>query len=308
MKITLPLLAACALVAWTLPARAEDHAAAEEAFREGRRLLDAGQLEQACAKLAESQKLEPAAGTLLNLADCYERRGLVASAADTYKEAAVASGLRGRSDWEQFALIHYQALRPRVPRLTLRVTSPAPGLTVARDGRAVAVPANAVEETLDPGSHTVEATAPGRNAWRTTFVVGPGDARTVDIPALAPTAAAAEPAPAPTSGGRQRPVGFVAGGVGVAALAFGAVAGLIAINGRSDAESKCPSYPTRGTAEGTAANDRAQDWATGSTIAFVAGGVLVAAGVTLVVTSPRTTGMASRVVATPGGLELRGTF
>src|SRR5215813_8944568 len=69
---------------------------AEQSFREGRALLAAGELERACAKFAESQKQDPAAGTLLNLGECLDRRGLAASARATYLEAAKAAALRGR--------------------------------------------------------------------------------------------------------------------------------------------------------------------------------------------------------------------
>src|SRR4051812_25793931 len=64
-------------------------AEAQVLFTEGRRLVTEGRYAEACAKLAESQRLDPSAGAQLNLADCYERSGQTASAWTVFREAAV---------------------------------------------------------------------------------------------------------------------------------------------------------------------------------------------------------------------------
>ncbi len=310
-RLSLSLVAALAVVASASAARADDHADAEQAFREGRKLLDAGQLERACERLNASQKLESAAGTLLNLADCYERRGMIASAAATYKEAAVAAALRSRADWEQFALTRYAVLRPLVPTLTAHVAPVArvSGLVVLRDGRPIMIDADDVGESVDPGKHTISASAPGRRPWSKTVVVAPSSAQVIDVPLLVPVT---EPEPAAplsnedSSGSWRRPTGFVVGGVGLVAVAVGAVAGIVAINGHDDARSKCSPYPSACTAEGTAASERASGWATVSTIGFVAGGALLGAGTLLVLTAP--TAPSRVAIGLPGRLEISGTF
>ena len=70
---------------------ASEQAAAEALFNQARDLMNAKQYGDACPKFAESQRLDPAPGTLLNLATCYERNGQIASAWVTYKEAATAA-------------------------------------------------------------------------------------------------------------------------------------------------------------------------------------------------------------------------
>src|SRR5687767_9143297 len=62
------------VVASAAPASAQTHdaAAATQLFQEGRDLLKQGKHAAACAKLAESQRLDARVGTLLNLADCEE--------------------------------------------------------------------------------------------------------------------------------------------------------------------------------------------------------------------------------------------
>jgi len=79
----LALALALAVTAAPLAARAQTTGAAEMLFEEGRRLLESRDVAAACAKFAESQRLEPAGGTLMNLAACHERAGKTATGSIT---------------------------------------------------------------------------------------------------------------------------------------------------------------------------------------------------------------------------------
>src|SRR5689334_20626402 len=77
---------------WTSLAQAQtsaaDKAAAEALFDEGVKLLQKGKYEEACKKLEASERVDSGIGTLLYLADCYEKLGKTASAWATFRAAA----------------------------------------------------------------------------------------------------------------------------------------------------------------------------------------------------------------------------
>src|SRR5262249_43356511 len=81
-------LALALLVAAPLARAQSNKVAAEALFEEGRRLMSEGKVADACPKFADSQSLDPSPGTLLNLASCYEKMGMTATAWATYREAA----------------------------------------------------------------------------------------------------------------------------------------------------------------------------------------------------------------------------
>src|SRR5580692_2106954 len=111
-------------------------AAAQALYDEARRLMSDGRYVDACRKFKESYGLDPGAGTLLHLADCYDTEGKTSLAWSTFKEALVAAQRDGRSDRVEYANQHIAALEHRLTRLTVNVsaTAHAPGLVVTVDG------------------------------------------------------------------------------------------------------------------------------------------------------------------------------
>jgi hypothetical protein len=285
-------------------------AVAEELFSEGRRLLDQGKLAEACDKLAQSQRLDPSAGTLLNLADCHEKRGQTASAWLAFKEAARAALDRNRHDWVRLAEKRAAGLEPRLSRLTIFVPeeSKVEGLQLFVDGAPLDRELVGQPLPLDPGKHVVEARAPGRLGASFDVVMDrESAAESLSIPplALAPGGSAAvdagpEPAPAPqaddppksttSSPSPQRTIGFAVGGAGLAGLTVSAITALLARSAVKDARGECPTYPIFDpgvcTARAADRNDAARSFAATSTVTAIAGGALLAAGAVLVLTAP----------------------
>ena len=120
---------------------ADDKALATILFRDGRALMAAGRIPEACAKLEESQRLDPGGGTLLNLALCHEHEGRLARSWSEFIEAELVARGDGRGDREVEAASHVRALEPRLPRLTIVVPPAAQveGLEIERDGRAACI-------------------------------------------------------------------------------------------------------------------------------------------------------------------------
>lgn len=263
--------------------------------------MDAKDYATACPKFAESQRLEPAPGTLLNLADCYEKGGQTASAWTTFKDAAKAAATRNRADWVATATQRAALLEPKLATLAITVAGDLQTLKIERDGAAVERGAWGTAVPVDPGSHLLVASASGKKTWTRKVDVPATRNVLVDVPILeADTANAAppplakksvldEPPPPPPAkdGSGMRVAGYVATGLGVVGLAVGTVTGVSALGKRSDAEAKCVSYPSNCSADATGANDDAKKLATVSTVSLIAGGVLVAGGIVLIVIAPR---------------------
>ncbi|WP_437762026.1 hypothetical protein WMF27_01570 [Sorangium sp. So ce281] len=274
-----------------------DATLAQTLFEEGRRLMEAKSYAQACPKLAESQRLRPGTGTLLNLALCNEGLGRTATAWGQFKEALFASKKEGNAAREAFAQEHIDALEPRLSKIQLNAEN-TPGLLVRVDGGDIPAAALGTPIPIDPGAHEVEATASGYTVWSTTVQVGESaDLKAIAIPKLlpvAPTSKPAGPQAPPASGGAGvrsgggglQPAGFVIGGAGVAVLGVGAVFGILAAGQASDAEKDetlCPEK--RCTPEGRKEINAAETKALVSTIGVGVGVAALAAGAVLVLTS-----------------------
>jgi hypothetical protein len=100
-----------------------DRAQAESLFETGRKLMAEKKYAEACPKLAESFRLDPTTGTLLNLAVGHRDEGRIASAWAEFKDAAALARRDGRADREQFAQEQVKALEPRLSRVTIAVSN-----------------------------------------------------------------------------------------------------------------------------------------------------------------------------------------
>src|SRR5258706_10587195 len=118
-------------------ASAQDTTRADETFHAGRELMKDGKLAEACPKFEESQRADPAAGTLLALAYCQEVSGLLASAHSNYLAAANLAATEGQADKQKAAGERAEALSKRVSTLVILVPPSLrqkAGLRIARDG------------------------------------------------------------------------------------------------------------------------------------------------------------------------------
>jgi len=185
------------------PANAQSQtsvALAEMLYQQARDLMAEGRYDEACPKLEESQRLDPATGTLLNLASCHENQGKFASAWFEYLDAVTLSRRDGRADRVAYAQARLAELEPRLSRLTIVVPEAAdyPGLELELDGALIGTAARGVPTPVDPGAHVVEARAPGRHGVKLRIEIGAvPEQKTITIPELVSAAAPAVPKLAP---------------------------------------------------------------------------------------------------------------
>jgi hypothetical protein len=327
---------ACVLLGLPHSARADSSGgdvAATALFDEGRRLMTTHNYAEACPKLAESQRLAPSGGTLLNLAECYEHVGQTASAWAAWKDAAARANAAGKAQAEKMALDRAAALEPKLARLTVALApdSDVAGLEIKRDGVTLGRAEYSVPIPVDPGTHIVEARAPKKKALSAQIDVAPKqlDARvTVQLSddaampvasastATVPAAPTAAPVPADrqaSSGGgsTQRTVAWVTLGAGVVGVAVGSIFGLEAKSNNDQAlqpqNCRTSAFCTQ---KGLTLTSDAKDDATASTIAFVIGGAALATGAVLWLTAPAESGvhLAPAVGRSYGGAVLAGAF
>jgi hypothetical protein len=295
--------------------RPGDAAAAEAAFREGRHLLGAGQVAAACAQFETSQRLDPASGTQINLADCYSRLGRTASAWAAFVAVADRDGKSARG---AEARRRAAALEPRLSRLVITAAGAPPDLRVTRDGAEV-TPLVGVAVPTDPGRHTLAASAAGRSWSDEATVDQPGATVTVAIPAFwrtvvepppvpRPVMLAPPPPPAPSS--TQKTVALVLGGAGVGAVVVGVVFGAMARSDWNDSRAHCDAMNFCDDA-GFDEVESAQRSAGVATVLVGSGLVAIAAGGVLWLTAPRAS---DRVTVAPAvapgrvGWTLSGRF
>jgi hypothetical protein len=311
-KLIQPIFAVAVLGALALvarPAAAETHAAAESAaaealFQQAAALMQEGKFRDACEKFEGSQELEPALGTQLRLADCYDRAGRTASAWSTFQDVISLAHSRGEPEREQMAAVRVKDLESRLSRIKFKLGSQRTleGLSVRLNRTVIPAATWDVALPVDPGPQRLEVTAPGKVSWSTSVDVAAGPSiKVVNLPDLADQPRAANETGTPGAPARladshddaappgrgQRTLGYVTGAVGLVSLGVG---GFLAYRAKSryddslehcraDDASKC-------TAQGVAERDSARHLANGGTATLVAGGALVAGGLLLVLLAP----------------------
>jgi hypothetical protein len=228
------------------PGRSADRATLAEAlFERGKALMADRRYDEACPKLAESQRIDPGGGTLLTLALCHERQGKTATAWTELKEAFARAESDGETDRATVAKQHADALHAKLSRLALRVDpslADAPGLSLTRDGIALGRAAWDLPAPVDPGDHDIEVTATGKRPWSARVRVGPdGDLAHVDVPPLVDVAAAELPAPIRPRATAPRTVAAISlGAFGAVSIGVGAGFGIRALVLQASADKACP--------------------------------------------------------------------
>lgn len=265
----------------------QDAAAAQALFEEGRSLMQQKRFDQACAKFAESQRLGPASGTLLNLGECHAKANRMASAWAAFNQTIALARSANQTDREQYAKERIAEIEGSLVKLAIKVEgADTKGLVVKRDNVELGQAAWGTPVPVDAGPHVIEASAPGKKAFRTTVEIGTEKLREIVIPPLA----SGEPSPAGPGTDdpgffTQKRIGLAVGGLGIVSVAVGSVFGIIAVGKNADAKDNCRTQ-TLCSPRGLELTDDAKSAATLSTVLFVVGGAALTAGAILFFTAP----------------------
>lgn len=208
---------------------------------------------------------------------------------------------------------------------TLSSVEPGTRVSVRREGSSAPaqvyrLPADAVSLGLRAGQLEITATA-GDKSETWSVVLSAGDTKSFtftfapEAPVAAPVAAAPPPAAEPeTRPSPVRTIGYVTGGVGIAAVIAGIVTGVMTTQKESDARAQCIDSLCPEAAEDDF--QAASDLAMVTNVLLIGGGVLTATGVTLVIVGgkKRSQESARQIRLTPhvsplfAGLTAHGTF
>ncbi len=330
-RLSASIVALSLAMAGSVAAQPGRKASADALFRDGREAVARGDFATGCPKFAESMRLDPAAGTLLNLAQCDEHAGNFTAALT--KLERLSAMLQPGDDRAPLGMDQAMRLERRVGRLRVALEPGSPeGTKVLLDGAPVSLGATA---RVNPGKHTLVVRTPERKDR--TYPIALKESETADI-AVAPTpletvsppvgpsapesvatpiAAAPPPATVASSTSSSRPpstrqtAAFVTLGAGTAALIFGGVTAILATQKKRDALAHCDaSHACDG--EGLAAAEQFRTLSLLGTLGVGAGLVGVGVGAFLLATpsepAPQSASIGPVLLPGGGGLGATGSF
>ena len=218
------------------------------------------------------------------------------------------------------------ALTPRIPSVIIDLQGAEPAdIKLTLDGLSLSSDLVGEPRPVDPGAHTLVGLR-GSEKRQVAFTLAEAAQQHVTLSfqqsvaaaAAAPTSSAAPnavagstapPVDAPKSSSTQRTLGWVAITVGGAGLIFGGVTGAVAISKKNGLDG---SVGCKGNACPTLQQDNVDSYnsmRTLSSVGFIAGGVVAAAGVVLVLTAPSPAPAPSAALwLSPNQAGIRGSF
>jgi len=329
----------------------EQRAGARTLATEGSQAFNEGRFKDAVDLFSKAESLVHAPPHLLFMARAHAKLGQFVKAREAYlkivKEQLAPNAPQAFHDAQSAAEEERKLVEPHIGRLTINVegADKAKDLSVAVDGQPVSSVLLGVPQPMDPGEHTVTATATGFKAAPATATLkdaGQGSVAlklevddSVPPPAATPAAVAPGSAPvvssapsgAPPSdtggGGNGLRIGsYVGFGVGAVGIALGTVFVLKSSSNRKDADkaaaalsAQCGTICDADSPEAknvSSLDDKARSAKTLGIVGYVVGGLGVATGVTLFVLSSKQAEPGKSAFVAPyvgfGALGLRGAF
>lgn len=285
---------------------------AREQFGQALALQTAGDWAGALTLLKEVAAVKSTPQVRFNMALCEERLGKLVAALGDYELAAADARAEKADQVAEEVEGRLEALRQRIPKITVKRGSGADAASVALDGVSLGDQVVGTAMPTDPGPHTVEAKAPGMKPFRQAIRVAEQQSETVEL------VLEAEPAPPPVAGGPgggvrdrgskgARIAGFVIGGVGIASLGASGVFYGLRANKISHLDKLCPSRQCPSKDQQSDIDAGKLD-TTIANVTLAVGIAAVAGGVVLVLTSGPPSEPSVALAPALGGAQLVGKF
>jgi hypothetical protein len=300
--------------AWSAPL---DLAAAKALFKQAEADERAERWDKALEKLRKASTVKMTAGIRFHIAVCEEKLGHLVAALDDYTAAQSAARETDNREVLGLASEPLLALKTRLPTLTVSVPPELRGngtLEVRVDGALLPATSIGSPVPLDPGAHTLEATAAGQSPYSTTFTVEEREARPIVIPFTpppAPVLVARGPEAPPPPPTLPAPPPRPSRGLAIAATA-GAVVLIAGGVGAFAAAGSDQSYwrtACMGQGQGCGNATPVRTWDAVALGAWVGGAVAAGTAIVLWTRAARSADSAQATVsAGPGRLSLSGTF
>jgi hypothetical protein len=162
----------------------DDHAMADALFEEAQQLKAQGKTAEACQKYDEAlHHNRNAVGTLLNVGLCNEEAGKYASAVKYYSLARELAREHRLHEHREAAEQKLATTTPLVARLAIAFAEQADNMKLVIDETVIPVD-KSDDIVLDPGTHHIVVTAPGRVPYETYVELEKSGAKAIAVPKL----------------------------------------------------------------------------------------------------------------------------
>lgn len=269
-----------AVVTATLPARADvaqDQTRARELFTKARELYKQEKFAEACPLFEESEKLEPALGTELNLALCWAKMNRLLDAARLFDVVLGKTTDPSEAQRHQIAETGKREVMERLPKVQIDRGPLSINAAIQLDG--VELLDTSALIPVDPGEHEVT----GQGAKPVTFTAVEGEVSQVTLVASGGGDDIDTPG-SPSGMPRWRKnLPFYLGASGAGLIATSLVFGIITLSKKSSALDKCEKIGGEWSCppEGQDGLDSARTFSHISTAMFVIGAGALGAGIYL---------------------------
>jgi len=317
-----------ALFMFTASQSAEaDNASAKELFHQAQDLYDSGEYEGALPLFREVYAQTSSPNARLYIARALRDAGHTTEAYEEMVEVATEAARRAETEpkyegTHTAALKELLKLEAQVARLTLAIADTPEGTEITINGEPYELDRLGSEVALMPGAIVVKVTAPGRDLVRRSLELSGGESKTLAMALPAPREGAEEEDEEEDEeeeggGGGMSPVraaGIGVAGLGVAGIVVFAVTGSMSKSKFEEVETACEGKKC--TEDSFAADiDDGKTLETIANISLIAGGVLIAAGVTMIVVGEDEDndetlrfGVVPLLAGADGSTEIRGGF